>query len=427
MQPLKKIYLEITTRCNLRCDKCIKQIENNKIVEGDMPLEVFEKIVPQLPQCNQLILNGIGEPLLHPDLETMIKSAREFMSVDADIGFQTNGMLMTQERGESLLTAGISTVCLSLDSLVNLNTANSCSAIPAVERVSEALGNLRRAMHNTQKKIQLGLEIVVSKENIDQLPDMITWAKHHEVDYILVSHLFAYSQEMLETTLFSTSSTEALAIFLKYQTRALEMGIDLSTGLKAYQKYLKTPSELKAQEILQEMREEAASKDAWLHWKNLFNYDPALAQKTQSVFSRSANLAKLYGVELYLPPLEAPSRRKCTFMEEKAAFISFQGEVMPCHFLWHSYPCMAANEVITVQQRSYGNITDASLDDIWKNNDYETFRDEAAMAEFSHCWSCPQGPCEDLVNNELIDAHDCYGSKVPCGHCLWSLGGLRCL
>ena len=75
----EKIYVELTTRCNLKCRMCVKYTAGSCIAEGDMPLELFKKLLPSLGHVRTLILNGIGEPLLHPDLDEIIALARARM------------------------------------------------------------------------------------------------------------------------------------------------------------------------------------------------------------------------------------------------------------------------------------------------------------------------------------------------------------
>jgi len=59
------------------------------------------------------VLNGIGEPLLHPQLEAFIARARSLLPEGASIGFQTNGMALTDQRAASLVDAGLDRICLS--------------------------------------------------------------------------------------------------------------------------------------------------------------------------------------------------------------------------------------------------------------------------------------------------------------------------
>lgn len=55
---------------------CVKQSDDRCIDEGDLSEETFARILPALPHAQALILNGVGEPLLHPKLELFISEAK---------------------------------------------------------------------------------------------------------------------------------------------------------------------------------------------------------------------------------------------------------------------------------------------------------------------------------------------------------------
>ena len=71
-----RLFVEITARCNLRCGMCVKQNGDGGIREGHMSLEIFDALTPAFPHLDALILNGIGESLLHPHLEAFIGKAK---------------------------------------------------------------------------------------------------------------------------------------------------------------------------------------------------------------------------------------------------------------------------------------------------------------------------------------------------------------
>ena len=86
-------------------------------MEGDISMAAFMALVPTFPHLESLVLNGIGEPLLHPLLEDFIRIAKASMPVGSWVGFQSNGTLLTHERADSLLVSGLDRICLSLDSV----------------------------------------------------------------------------------------------------------------------------------------------------------------------------------------------------------------------------------------------------------------------------------------------------------------------
>ena len=140
----EKIYVELTTRCNLRCPMCLKFAEGSCITEGDMDLALFERLLPSLGTVRTLVLNGLGEPLLHPELETMVALARRALPADGTIGFQSNGLLLDRGRAERLLAAGLDTVCLSVDDLDGSGGAGA-DAGHQVRPVERAIASLAAA------------------------------------------------------------------------------------------------------------------------------------------------------------------------------------------------------------------------------------------------------------------------------------------
>lgn len=65
----KKIYVEITNRCNLNCKFCSK---SNRI-KKDMSVDEFEKVIAKIKDyTSHIYLHIKGEPLLHPDLDSIL-------------------------------------------------------------------------------------------------------------------------------------------------------------------------------------------------------------------------------------------------------------------------------------------------------------------------------------------------------------------
>lgn len=111
-----RLFVEVTTRCNLNCAMCVKQSSGQAMREGHMSRETFARLAPALPHLDALVLNGIGEPLLHPELERFIEAGRRGMPEAGWVGFQTNGQLLGPRRAQSLAAAGIDRICISVDS-----------------------------------------------------------------------------------------------------------------------------------------------------------------------------------------------------------------------------------------------------------------------------------------------------------------------
>ena len=60
----RKLYIEPTTRCNFRCEMCVKQSPGNEISEGDLTVDVFDHLLPVMPHMESVVFSGIGEAKL---------------------------------------------------------------------------------------------------------------------------------------------------------------------------------------------------------------------------------------------------------------------------------------------------------------------------------------------------------------------------
>lgn len=85
----KRIYLEITNNCNLNCSFCIGNQREKKFIE----IEDFKTILSKLKNHTKyLYFHVMGEPLLHPKINTLIDLASENYFVN----ITTNGYLINK-------------------------------------------------------------------------------------------------------------------------------------------------------------------------------------------------------------------------------------------------------------------------------------------------------------------------------------------
>lgn len=422
----KKVYVELTTRCNLQCKMCVKYTKGSCIPEDDMSVAVFQKILPSLGDIDTLILNGIGESLLHTDLVEIVRLAREVMPAEATIGLQSNGLLLDKALAQDLIHEGVNTICLSVDRFEDptLNTTGGQHSFRAVKR---AVDNLLWAKKEEGSDFRIGFEIVLTRQTIQDLPGLVSWAADNGISYILSSHLILYDIAAKKECLFNPHPAEALEIFYRYSDIARSRGLDFDKELIQFQRHAGTKSSAIFSNIMYEMLAEAKNRDVQLNFQDLHQQDLKKAQELEKIIKTTKELAATKDLELFIPPLQATSQRECRFLDEKAIFVAVNGDVMPCHFLWHTYSCRILEAEARVPKRSFGNVSHKTLHDIWYNENYSSFRKEAEKYEYTYCWTCAQGPCPTLLRDDGNYANDCYGSQVPCGHCQWNLGGIRCL
>src|SRR5258706_1251573 len=63
----RSLSLETTNRCDSKCQTCIRTFETLE-PPADLTLELVRIIAEQFPVLDRVVLHGIGEPLLNPQI-----------------------------------------------------------------------------------------------------------------------------------------------------------------------------------------------------------------------------------------------------------------------------------------------------------------------------------------------------------------------
>lgn len=106
-----QVHMVPMRRCNLACGYCNEYDDHSKPV----PLEEMDRRVDKLAELGTtLITISGGEPLMHPDLEEIIRRIRSHGML---AGMITNGYLLVRERIEKLNRAGLDYMQISIDNV----------------------------------------------------------------------------------------------------------------------------------------------------------------------------------------------------------------------------------------------------------------------------------------------------------------------
>ena len=113
-RPLGVLRLSLTARCNLACPYCLPDgVEPPGLLTLAQRLRVIEAAVAL--GVRSLRLTG-GEPLLHPQLEELIRAVKPLRARGlGEIALTSNGVLLSAERARALRAAGLDRITLSLD------------------------------------------------------------------------------------------------------------------------------------------------------------------------------------------------------------------------------------------------------------------------------------------------------------------------
>jgi MoaA/NifB/PqqE/SkfB family radical SAM enzyme len=265
------VQIEPVGQCNLACRMC------PVVMRGDggpgkppafMPLETFRSLVDQFDGVEELHLQGLGEPFLHPRFFDMIAYAA---ARGLEVSTNTNLTALSERRAEQCVKSGLARLHVSLDAA----DAAAYEYIRVGSRYERVVRNLEMLVDAKQRlgspTPEIRLVAVLMRRNLDQLPGLVRFAHEHGIAALSVQHL---AHDFTEDTLPA-----------KY-----------------------------------------ASMREFVDAETLAGEDPALVE---AVFTATRELAAALGVDLRLPKLQGAKKRGCDW-PWRGAYVAYSGEAMPC-------------------------------------------------------------------------------------------------
>lgn len=373
---LRKLNIEVTTRCNLNCEMCLRTVLHED--RGDMNLPTYMMLVPIFPEIEAVNFLGVGEPLLNEHLLEMIRLARSHLPAKGTLSFTTNGTLIDKGLARHLVSSGVDNIVISIDSA----TADVYNQIRQGADLDAVLRNVRLLV---QAKKQLGsrtpwigFESVAMKKNVGGLPAVVELAAEYEASFVIVSHLLPHTEEMNKQIIYEFNSDEALDIYdeaaAKARSRSLELAlhpdfipdIQLLFGMPPLRGSFSPAISVRAGEhgiekeqilrILEEARDKAVAHKVVLNFVKLLQGNSLDLDYYAQIFDQAKAKAKQYGIALELPPLRPRAQRECGFIRDGVSFVGWDGDVRPCNNLYHSYSCFINDRAKSIHSVSFGNV-----------------------------------------------------------------------
>jgi len=223
------INLELTLKCNLKCKMCQRSAEGFTLPElTDMPMKTVENVIPVMRDAKVVWLSGFGEPLMHPELVEIVSKIHE-KNQQAVIAFTTNLVLMTPDKIEALIRAGLSRIQVSVDGENEMGHAFSPTP-EGVARYQKLLWKRLEELHAAKKTLQvrnpeLQFCFVAMKRNIAQLQGIIEQGLAVGLSSIVVQPLRDHDGTMTSEDLYANKEY-ALPLLTEAKRFAEQHGVE---------------------------------------------------------------------------------------------------------------------------------------------------------------------------------------------------------
>jgi PqqA peptide cyclase len=179
---LQALIAEVTHRCPLHCVYCSNPLEMQRGSE-EMSTADWISVFRQAGESGalQLHLTG-GEPLLRSDLADLVRAGR---SAHLYVNLITSGVGLDERRLDTLTEAGLDHIQLSFQD-VDEASANEIAGAP-----SHAV-KLRVAAMVRERPLAFTMNIVVHRQNLDRIEEMIAFAERSGAQRLEIAHVQYY-------------------------------------------------------------------------------------------------------------------------------------------------------------------------------------------------------------------------------------------
>jgi radical SAM protein with 4Fe4S-binding SPASM domain len=166
------LYFEVTNRCNLPCQTCVRTFNLHEAERDPLPQEL-KQAAAALPALRRIVLHGIGEPLLNKNLPQMVRFAK---AQGAWVLFNSNGVLLDRAWQDTLIDCGLDELRISIDA-ASPETFRRIRGAPVFDRIVTNLKQFvirkveRGVMHPA-----LSLWMVAMRSNVAELPALVDLA-----------------------------------------------------------------------------------------------------------------------------------------------------------------------------------------------------------------------------------------------------------
>jgi MoaA/NifB/PqqE/SkfB family radical SAM enzyme len=325
MELPRYVQIEPVGQCNLRCQMCSIQYRRDGMDSGPpafMTWSLFEHLLDQFPDLEHLHLQGLGEPMMHPRFFDMVHWAAER---GVRVTTNTNLTLLSPRRAKLCISSQLECAHVSIDG-ATAATYEGIRRGARYHRVVQNLKLLQSVKNEMQAKTpRLILVMVLMRQNLHELPDLVRQTSAWGNDSLFVQHL------------------------------CHEYG---EAGLPERYRPMRT--------FVQRQSLQVEDRD-----------------RVRRIFAAASRVAEELEIELRLPsveprehPVETPGPERCDW-PWRGAYFSYDGYAMPC--------CM----ISTPDRMQLGQSPATPAAVVWNGESYETFRRQLASETPPEvCQSC---------------------------------------
>lgn len=189
---IRKVYVELSSECNFDCEMCFRQTFASQT--GSMEAQILERVKEELrtlPDLKEVVLGGLGEPLLHPQITDLIDFLKRR---DVAVSVTTNGALLDSFI-DDFIRVGVNRVVISYET-GDIGHSNEAQVFATIQKIREQ----KQQLQKFQPSIQIFM--VATNKNIHDLARVAGLLRGSGVKEVLLSNLLPATREHADLVLY---------------------------------------------------------------------------------------------------------------------------------------------------------------------------------------------------------------------------------
>jgi len=194
--------IDTTSKCNLRCKLCFRNyVDIDYNSKPDMSADTLNQLIKELfPTAATLNLSTIGEPLISPHIENILKACSDYQ---VRLSLTTNGTLLKEDNFLRKLASVLQHIEISFDSAYpeRFETLRSGASYEGILHNAAKLGAIRRSLPDP--KFNLGFSMTLFRDNLKEIPDVLRVVSEVEGNFLKTDIGVIFSQRDLHLSVLT--------------------------------------------------------------------------------------------------------------------------------------------------------------------------------------------------------------------------------
>jgi len=162
------VTIPITEVCNAKCDFC-----SSPLVPQPKALAVHEveHFADSLGHALRVSLQGLGEPLAHPQFEELAAAIRKHLNKAARLEIITNGWLLSGRRWELLKSLQVRVLQVSVNAATDRTHQIAMGSKPGT--FDRVLDNIEQVLSDPSWRCYLKASMVITRHSLPEVPQFL--------------------------------------------------------------------------------------------------------------------------------------------------------------------------------------------------------------------------------------------------------------